>query len=160
MSIIEQIRSQLSGKVLAQFDVEIAAAKAPPIQPAIHSYLTGQGFTHKVEEPVHSTTRYVKKGFYDGDFPNAHQSKVTETTHTYTAPDKDLSKHEAAHKHLKKMLGTGTRYKDGKLSHHLKGSHWVVIQSKGGKTTVSHTIRSTKPDHEFERSGRGRGQVI
>lgn len=141
-----------------------AGSRGPRMADVVHPWLKERGFDHTTNTE-HETSRYVKRGFYDGDYPNAHQSKVTTVTHWFRAKDPDGAHFHALHSHLKKS-GVGVtkkiRVERLKMDNYsgVKGNHTFNVTHKNGKTTVSHSIRSTKPDVEFERSGRGRGQII
>jgi hypothetical protein len=147
----------------------VLAGKSPSVVKHLHPHLLGHGFSHK-HDVSHHTTRYVKRGFYDGDFPNAHQSKKTTHTHTFHG---NAEHKKSIHKHLKdygfshhnrsfKDRKTGTKHTYDTYN---KGAHWVQIHHKNNKTDndkikVTHIHETSKPDHAFERSGRGHGQII
>jgi len=116
----------------------------------------------------------VKRGFYDGDYPNAHQSLKTEHTHNFAAEDTDKKHFKDTHKHLTGLGFTHNHHKykssrGGIKDYHTysKGSHYITLEhlpmtkgSKKKKLTVKHKYETSKPDTDFERSGRGIGQII
>jgi hypothetical protein len=122
------------------------------------------GLEHEGTSSSSSTKRYVKRGFYDGDHPNAHQSIETRKEHTYEGQlksEKDVHvAHKAIHDHLVKAGFTSHRLKGLLPRAYWKNNHSVFIKTKGKILRAYHVSKTTKPDLDYERSGRGRGQLI
>lgn len=126
---------------------------------AIYDHLQSKGFKHEGTECKDSVRRYVKHGFYDGDFPNAHQTNVHEEHHKYKVHDPKKKRRKEFAKHLE-----GSKFRYAKHSKGTdmfnRGAQRIIMRHIGNYLHVNHYIETTKPDREFEASGRGIGQII
>jgi hypothetical protein len=130
----------------------------------LNSYLEGRGFTGE-STTENEVRRYVKKGFYDGDYPNAHQSVATINHHKYEKSDPKQEEREELRSHLtslgyKHTIYPPHKWRKSEQDNYSKGKHFVAASYDKKKFIVSHSHETTKPDLEFERSGRGHGQII
>lgn len=129
---------------------------------ALHAHLKASGFSHDKSSVEDSHRRYIKRGFRDGDFPNAHRTKVHTEGHVFSKEDVEGAHHKALHKHLVssgfKHSKTHTSYSGlakGKLKKKInrhsytKGKNHVVAHTYKGILHVHHTFESTKPDHDY-----------
>lgn len=139
--------------------------------------LTGMGFKKTGSNTQTSKSRYVKRGFYDGDYPNAHYSIKTEKSVTFE--DKinatragfdlvcDAFKKQGYRTYMRKPWTTTAAHGTKLFTFTLyKGKTIVNVTLKLTKTgsrsllTVHATTESSQPDREYDRSGQGRGQII
>lgn len=144
--------------VLAAKKPAAKTKKAASVAKSLHAHLVAGGFTKDGQSEDNEVGRYVKRGFYDGDYPNAHQTLIRHTHHNFSAADKDKAKFDSAVAYAKTLGFNGYTHKNTHVAY--KNNHTVSVANKGGKTMVMHTVTTNKPDLAFERSGKGRGQII
>jgi len=160
---------------------EKAAREAAPLNPnstkgKLHKHLLDSGWKQTGKESHASKRRYAQRESGTDDW-NAHLTNVVNEHHKFEKDDPKGEHAKALHKHLTSTLKfSHTRFKPwqqkrpysktGKVQKfpgydaYSKGGHSVHVSRESGKTIVKHSSESTSPDREFERSGRGRGQII
>lgn len=136
-------------------------------------YLLSNGFKVLSDTEDNSTRRYVKKGFYDGDYPNAHQTKVKTITAKFEIPDPDGRFMNVALKFIKdekikvskpwRRQNTSTKKMTTSYHTEVKSGFYSRIdriEYVKPVTRVFVEYETTTPDLEFDRSGLGIGQII
>lgn len=146
----------------------------------VANYLAPLGFKFLGDETTEHTDRYVKRGFYDGDFPNAHQSIKTTKSKSFEYKEKltDAGASVLAEKLTGDLKKLGFRsYYSKFMSWPDRGGRrfsWKAYKGKSSIALIWHTTKKgnvpkfsvsmsterSRPDTVFERSGRGIGQII
>lgn len=148
-------------KTFKQFLTE--SGKARSDKDVLHTHLNSIGFKHDKAHVEDSHRRYIMKGFYDGNHPNAHRTQVHTEKHKFSIKDDSKEHHKALHAHLKSLGYKHSSYKSSynpttrhklikrKVEHHVfrKGKNRVAVHHWEGVTTVDHDHESTKPDHSY-----------
>lgn len=132
------------------------------IKAAVHSHLETNGYEHTKNEVTNTKGRYTShKGIPDGDYPNAYQTNIHNEQHEFVKSG-DKEAFNNLHQHLVDHGFKHNTWKYGAktINMYNRGDHTVHVEHNTKIVKVKHSSRTTTPDHEYTRSGKGVGQII